>query len=77
MISFYFSQKLNLITVLLFLGVNEDTPYSRNYEVDQIHIHPQYNDAESLNDIAVILTKKFINFNRGIGVCCLPGLNEP
>lgn len=57
--------------------MNEDTPYSRNYEVADIKIHPKYNDAESLNDIALILTKQFINFNYGVGVCCLPGLNEP
>lgn len=59
------------------LDVNDDTPYSRNYEVAEILTHPQYNDEESLNDIALIKTKNYILFNRGVGVCCLPGLNEP
>lgn len=64
------------INCFTIAGINEDTPFSRNYEVKEIHRHPQYDSNESLNDIAVIITKEFINFNRGVGIACLPGLNE-
>ncbi|XP_031624548.1 venom serine protease-like [Contarinia nasturtii] len=56
--------------------VKYDTLYSQNYDVSQIITHPYYNDQTDANDLAIILTKRFISFNRGVSVACLPGPNK-
>lgn len=58
------------------LDIDQDTRYSRNYEVAYYIIHPDYNEAKSLNDIGLIMLSQFLRFNRGVGVACLPGPNE-
>lgn len=58
-------------------GVQYDTPYSANYIIAKIIIPSTYDEQTGYDDIAVILTKDFIMFNRGVYPCCLPGLNEP
>lgn len=57
--------------------MKSDTPYSATYEIGEIIRHPEYNLDKSLNDIAVIKTRFYILFNRGVGVACLPPYNEP
>lgn len=54
-----------------------DTPYSFTYEISNYYTHPSYDDTSSANDIAVIITRSYILFNRGVTVICLPRANEP
>lgn len=59
-----------------FAAIHEDTPYSANYEIEQYFVYPGFNNDFGKNDIAVVLTKKYISFNRGVGVSCMPSLDE-
>ncbi|XP_066140920.1 venom serine protease-like [Euwallacea fornicatus] len=54
------------------ITAGEDTPYSALYYVSDYLIHPSYNTATYVNDIAIIKTDSQIIFSNYVGPVCLP-----
>ncbi|KAF2889801.1 hypothetical protein ILUMI_16372 [Ignelater luminosus] len=54
------------------INTGADTDSAALYILDHLEIHPYYNSQNKENDIAIVKTKKIINFSRNVGPVCLP-----
>lgn len=50
----------------------DKTKWAKLYDVDQFIIHPKYNGTKGVHDLAMVRTKKEIQYNAAVGPVCLP-----
>ena len=62
----------------LILGLlkNSEAYTKTRYQIEKIVIHPKYNPKELENDIAILKTKKQIEFTSTIQPICLPSKKD-
>lgn len=49
-----------------------ETIFTKSYIIIRIVQHENFNSETNDNDIALVYTEKFIIFNDGVGLSCLP-----
>lgn len=55
-------------------SVTSDTPYTAIYPIASLIRHASYSSSTGMNDIALVKTYTAFQWNRGVGIACLPFL---
>lgn len=63
--------------IVLLVGEHDyrtasETPYAAKYEIASAVQHPRYSSEKDINDIALVMVRRPIAFNSGVGPACLP-----